>query len=271
MKPDSSEPRFCGFTPADLERLLADTPVEHVEFRASLGSTNDLALRMAETTLADFPTLVLAAEQTAGRGRGENGWWAELGALTFSLLLRPDPGILPPSRRSQLSLTTGLAVCEAIEEVAPGLAPKLKWPNDVFLNSRKVAGVLIEAPATARGTVVVGVGINVNNSVTDAPEDLRRKAIALCDATGSPLPLADVLGAAVSRICSRLQQLPTGGPELLSLWGERCLLTGRHVAVRQGDELIQGTCLGIDDGGALVIQTTTGDRACHSGVVDRFE
>ncbi len=125
---------------SDLAEVQADTFVGEIELHEQLASTNDRALQVAQS--AEFqagclPLLIVANEQTGGRGRGTNRWWATEGSLAFSLLLGAEQSRLPQSRWPQVSLHVGLSVCEAIEEVIDTSRPRLKWPNDVYLQGAR--------------------------------------------------------------------------------------------------------------------------------------
>jgi BirA family biotin operon repressor/biotin-[acetyl-CoA-carboxylase] ligase len=266
----------------DAAHLKSRTFVRTVEIHDDLPSTNDRALDLASGAPA-LPALIVALRQTAGRGRGVNRWWAADGALTFSLVLEPDQATLPMSRWPELSLTAGGAVCTALLELLPGADLRLKWPNDVYLTGRKVCGILVEvhaverradrrsAPRAAHQRVVVGVGINVNNSLADAPEDVRRRATSLIDVAEQHFPLTDVLVAVLRQFDVDVQLLAAGDTRLRDRWRRLCLLSGRSVALHDGTRSIAGTCLGIDDDGALLLQTEAGPRRFFGGVVEAFE
>ena len=149
---------------SDIELIKANSFAQAVEFHRELPSTNDLALRRAMHDELQTPFLVLAGFQTAGRGRGSNRWWSAPGALTFSLVLdtrRESPtGACAP----RFSVTTALSLHDALSQYAPPGEIRLKWPNDVYLGPRKVAGILLEQSSACLNRLVVGVGINVNNS-----------------------------------------------------------------------------------------------------------
>ncbi len=106
-------------------------------------STSSLALRLTRADEHQLPLLVLAREQTAGRGRGTNRWWSGEGALTFSLVLDGTP-LAHSDQMLMVPLVVGWAVCDAVEQMFPTLHLQLKWPNDVYLDDRKLAGILIE-------------------------------------------------------------------------------------------------------------------------------
>jgi len=271
MIPDSplDEP---AFSPAELDRVLAETFVDRVDYRPEMASTNTRALELAsEAPAGRSCCLVLADRQTAGRGRGTNSWWSAGGALTFSVLFRTPDFDLPVSRWPQMSLTVGLAVCEAAESLLPGANVALKWPNDVYLHGRKLSGILVETADGRQGCVVLGIGINVNNSSLLAPPELRDRAIALRDVAGRELHRVDVLVAILQRLSTRMEWLSTGIDALQETWSRRCLLTGRNVEIELPSRRVAGLCKGIDREGALLIATDAGLERCLSGVVMRFD
>jgi BirA family transcriptional regulator, biotin operon repressor / biotin---[acetyl-CoA-carboxylase] ligase len=255
--------------PFDLTRLYETGCLERIEHHAELGSTNDQALALAARDDLELPLLVLAERQTAGRGRGTNRWWAVDGALTFSLVVAPDAR-LPAAHWPRLSLAAGLAICQALECFAPQALFQVKWPNDVYAEGRKIAGILIESPAQSRGRLVIGIGVNVNNSLAAAPDDMRSLATALCDIDHRQRDLTSVLAAILTQLVG---QLAAAGQmaSIASGWQERCLLTGNTVQVQSGGETIIGRCLGIDEQGALLLQTESGRRSIVSGTVVKWE
>ncbi len=253
-----------------LERIQAETFVAQVEFHRQLGSTNDRGLELAGRDACRFPLLVLAESQTAGRGRGPNRWWACRGALTFSVLLETEAAQLPPSQWPQASLTAGLAVCEAVEDLLTEDDIGLKWPNDVYLRNRKVCGILVEVPRDRKGVLVIGIGINVNNSLKAAPADLASTATSLSEAAGRQLALSDVLVRVLQRISQRFCWIGSRDDELRQRWRDRCLLTNRTVHLDLGPRRVVGLCQGIDDEGALVVRTADGPERCFAGVVTQF-
>ncbi len=254
----------------DLDRVRAETFVDEIEFRAELPSTNDLALELARNEDARLPLLVLAERQTCGRGRGANRWWSADGALTFSLVLDAKSLTQSPERLPQISLTTALAVCEGLQQLEPTLGAGLKWPNDVYVQGRKICGILIEVPSRPKGRLVIGVGVNVNNSLADAPEDLRDTATSLRDVTGTNSDLSEVLIAILRAFSGHLEQL-AGGLSLSEEWEKRSILTGCAVRLAAGREEIRGVCLGIEEDGALLLETDQGVQRFFTGVIVQFE
>jgi len=255
---------------ADLHQVQTETFIERVELHEQICSTNDRALMLAGAREERYPLLVVTNTQTDGRGRGTNRWWASEGSLAFSLLLQTEQAGLPRAQWPQVSLTVGLAVCEAIEDLIGDHEVRLKWPNDVFVQGRKVCGVLVEIPPDVPQMLVLGVGVNVNNSVENAPADLIGSAIALSDAAGRWLPLATVLTRVLDRLSHLLSWIGSRDEELLRRWRQRCLLTRRHIQMDLSTHRLTGVCQGIDDQGALLVQTMAGIERCFGGVVTHF-
>lgn len=251
--------------PFNLALIAAHSGVAALEFQPEVVSTNDWALELAGDAQRTWPLLVLAERQKGGRGRGVNRWWSSEGALTFSLVVDAAAWRLPLERWPQIALVTGLAVCESLQAIYPPGVFGLKWPNDVYVSGRKVCGILVEA-GPHDGRVVIGVGINVNNSFSDAPNELRQRATSLSDAAGGEFDLSETLIAVVGRMNQRLAGLPDED-SLAEDFSRYCLLTGRTVQIESGRQRLAGLCRGIDDQGALLVQTAAGQESIRSGSV----
>jgi BirA family transcriptional regulator, biotin operon repressor / biotin---[acetyl-CoA-carboxylase] ligase len=210
----------------------------------SIGSTNARARELAEAG-APHGTAVTAGEQTAGRGRQGRGWWTPPGsALALSLVLRdPDP---------LLSLRGGLAVADLA-----GPHAGVKWPNDVLLDGRKVAGVLVEGRPQA-GWAVLGIGVNAALDLAVLPQELRGTAGTLGRA---PRELPRALGELLAALEERLRQAPA---DVLADLREHDALAGRPVRWDGGE----GTGAGIGDDGTLLVRDAAGAvRALAAGEV----
>lgn len=256
--------------PLELSRISQESWVDRVRYFETTDSTNNRALEHAEASEESFVELFLAEQQTDGRGRGSNTWWSGPGALTWSLLSRPLD--VPIAHLPQVSLSIGAAICDAVEHFVPGDVT-LKWPNDVYLNGRKVAGILIERASDPGLRVVIGVGLNVNNSVKDAPAELHDLAIAMTDAVGHPGQLFDrsaVLIECLRQIEQYFDRFLAEDATLSAVWRARSLLTGRQVRIETAKGETVGYCEGLADDGALVLQTDSGTQKCYGGVVTEF-
>jgi BirA family transcriptional regulator, biotin operon repressor / biotin---[acetyl-CoA-carboxylase] ligase len=201
-------------------------------------STNERAKALAEAG-APHGTLVTAEKQTAGHGRQGRSWTAPPGSsILMSLLLRdlrPVHALLP--------LTAAVAVCEA---VAP-LDCAIKWPNDVWIDGRKAAGILVEG-RPQEGWAVLGVGLNVNVRPEDFPPELRDTATSVAIASGEEADREEILTALLDRLEALLSE---SDEAVLAAWRDRDALLGRQVGWGDGE----GRAAGIDDSGALLVDT----------------
>ena len=228
-----------------------DVPV--VEAYASLGSTNDRALELAAAGAGPF-SVVVAAEQTRGRGRRGATWHSASGAGLWMSAVLPQHGTVP-----WLPLVVGLAVAEAIEGATGAAAVGLKWPNDLILGFRKVGGILCESAA---GVVVAGVGINLRAPREGFPGLLRETATALDVEGANSLSPSRLAGMIVDGVKGRLG----GGaaaldPQSLDALRARDVLVGRAVHTEESGP---GTARGIDPEGALVLERPDGSRVSVS-------
>ncbi|HEY5977753.1 MAG TPA: biotin--[acetyl-CoA-carboxylase] ligase [Solirubrobacterales bacterium] len=213
----------------------------HRHFRLT-DSTNSRAREMAEAG-APRGTVVTADEQSEGRGRQGRTWTAPAGgALLYSAILRPLD-----ERHLLLPLAVPIAVAEAVEALQPGLACRIKWPNDIWVEERKLAGILIEA-RPQHGWAVIGVGLNLAIAPDEFPPELRETATSLdgVDAAEARRALDSALEAWVE----------ADGADVLGRWRERDALIGREVRWEEGS----GVADGVDDRGCLVVVTPGGDR-----------
>ncbi|MBI1345530.1 biotin--[acetyl-CoA-carboxylase] ligase [bacterium] len=253
-------------------RLESQTLVRQVEWFPEIGSTNDYALSLADQSDIELPRLIWADRQTAGRGRSGHAWWSAAGALTFSLLVDPQRWGLRPEQWPKVSLITGIAIAEALSRHVPGQSVRVKWPNDVYLNDRKVCGILTEpTPQRNPAWLVIGVGINVNNSFTTAPPELRQTATALCDEGARDCQGVDVLLSVLSQWEQQIQQLAATPDSLQTTWQNWCWLREHRVRITTAADVTEGHCQGIDDAGALLIETARGLTRHYAGTVRRLD
>jgi len=228
-----------------------------VEWHARLDSTQRRARELARDG-APEGTVVVAEEQTAGRGRLGRTWHSPAGCNVYcSLVLRPalSPLVVP-----QLALVLGLGSARAIR-AASGLEARLKWPNDVLVGGRKVVGILTEMEAELERVelVLAGIGVNVNGTIEDFPAELRDKVTSLAVAAGRPIDRV----AFMARLLDQLEAtyrafLAHGFAGLRSEWEEWSALGGRRVTVRTADGDRTGRVVGLDDDGALRLTDDAG-------------
>ncbi|MBL8827548.1 MAG: biotin--[acetyl-CoA-carboxylase] ligase [Planctomycetaceae bacterium] len=251
--------------PLDTSRIIAETGVNHVEYRPTVGSTNDVARELAATMPRDSLLLVIADEQTAGRGRGANRWWTGPGALAFSLLVDTASRPVAKEHSGMIALAAAMAVVETIDTRLEHHPVGLHWPNDVFVGDRKIAGVLVETLADGRH--VVGIGCNVNNTVEHAPEELAAIVTTLRDLTTLEHDRTGVLVDLIGHFERRLDQLGTAPLELGQECDRRCLQHGRTLTIEIGGMRTTGVCAGIAEDGSLLLDTAEGPRRFYSGVL----
>jgi BirA family biotin operon repressor/biotin-[acetyl-CoA-carboxylase] ligase len=232
------------------------TPHRHY---ARTESTNTRARELAATG-APHGTVVTAGEQSEGRGRQGRSWTAPPGkALLYSALLRPLE-----LRDALLPLAVPLAVCEAAEELEPGIECGVKWPNDVQVGGRKLAGVLIEA-RPQDGWAVIGIGLNLAITAEEFPPELRETATSLqiesvrtFNRIGTKSANAEIgTGDAAAALSRRLERWIGADQEtVLEFWRARDVLRGREIAWEGGS----GIADGVDDRGYLLVISPGGDR-----------
>ena len=250
----------------DLQRLHNKTLCRRIVFRAECSSTSTEALAFAHSDSA-LPLLVLTEMQTAGRGRGSNQWWANDGALTFSLLVAPSEFGISREAFPLVSLTAALAVSEILREFAPECQVGLKWPNDVHLNGRKVCGILVEPPPGLDDRLVLGIGLNVGNSLREAPEELRCIATSIIDEAARAQSLHEVLEYLLNELADQFRTLGQQKLALRERWQQQCVLLGKDIVLQSGNHQVEGTCHGIADSGAILIASDGEARAHFGGTV----
>jgi len=208
---------------------------------------------------------VVADVQLAGRGRAGRSWVAPPGAaLLCSVLLRPS---LDVHLLSLLPIDAGLAIAEAIEAISP-VRCQLKWPNDILINGRKVAGILAQTRAIGERVdhVNLGFGVNLNTEAGDLPDG----ATSIAQETGQYVDPLVLERAVFNRLSLRYGAFCAAGGELDSgPWLERAYLLGEVVKIVDGDREQTGTYRGIDANGALLLETENGIRAVVSGDLTR--
>jgi BirA family biotin operon repressor/biotin-[acetyl-CoA-carboxylase] ligase len=243
-----------------------------LDCRRVVDSTNAVA---ADLAAAGCPhgTVVAADAQEAGRGRLGRSWSSPPGVnLYVSVVLRPP---VEPYEAPRLTLVAAVALARAVEEVA-SLPARLKWPNDLYVNGRKAAGILAEMSADMDRLrhVVIGTGVNVNGLRASFPPDLREKGTTLREEAGRPFPRASLLAAFLDRLADAYDTFLDGGfAALLPEWEGRSLLSGKAVTLRLRGTEARGVVTGTGEDGALLFlaEGAKGVEAVHSGEIVRFD
>jgi len=234
-----------AFTIETLQDALSPRPFRYY---AQISSTNDAAL----TWLRDggiTGSLVIADHQTHGRGRLGRSWFSQPGsALTFSLLLHPQPRHL-----ARIAMIGALAVGDALLEI--GVMTSLKWPNDVLLKGRKVCGILSEAAweGSRLSGVALGIGINISTNFSGLP--LAQSAISLSEVVGA-VDRVDLLKRVLARVDHHYAQIDSGALHLT--WRDRLSTLGQQVKIVQPNETLIGIAEDVDANGALLIRRADG-------------
>lgn len=219
-------------------------------------STNDIASLLASDGATEG-TLVTAEQQTKGRGRHGRSWHSPPGTgIYMSIILRPK---IRPELAPGLSIIAALALAETLEPICPGEI-KIKWPNDLLIGKRKVAGILTELTADKGKTdfVVVGIGINVNQGISSFPEEIRARATSLRRATKRKVARVALVQNFLVRFEKQyLAFISKGLVAALPKVRKYSSLLGEPVTVRAGQKKISGIAESIDQQGRLLIRTDT--------------
>ena len=240
------------------KRLAQSIFSPHIHYHASIDSTNALAKSLAGQA-APEGTLVVVEEQTAGRGRSGKSWVSPAGAnLLFSLLVRPP---MEGDRVFVLTMVLALAGLKAVKKVT-GVSALIKWPNDLYVGMRKLAGILTEFSVTGKKVdwAVLGMGINVGWH-PDEPERGAAAATSLLEETGQRVSRNELLIEILTGFEAFYRELAAGSMKALyEVWNRNCLVLGKAVVVTSDRERIEGRALRIDDCGALIIEDAEGNQ-----------
>jgi len=240
-------------------RLSAKRLGTRFHYFTELHSTNIRARELAESGAAQGE-IVIAESQTQGRGRLGRRWESPpLSNLYLSIVLRPG---LPPKHAPQITLTAAVALVETVGFFLPR-SPVIKWPNDILVDGKKLAGILTEAACDTERVqyVILGIGLNVNYRAEAMPETLRRRATSMADRAGENLSRETVLVRLIHDLDRCYGELEESGfAALRPRWEEHFGLRGRRVRVELGAQTIIGRAQGIDSQGALILETDDEQR-----------
>ncbi|HZU95281.1 MAG TPA: biotin--[acetyl-CoA-carboxylase] ligase [Planctomycetota bacterium] len=225
--------------------------VSPAEQHERLGSTQERARELAQKG-APEGTLVVAREQTGGKGRLGRAWASPTGGLYLSLVLRPDEGML---KRASISLVAALAASEALDATAR-VSTSLKWPNDIVLHGKKLGGVLADLVREGKDSyLILGVGLNVNTARDAFPAEVRTLATSLAIEKSATFSTDEVLEHFVSHFEGHYESVRKGsGALLLSRAADRMTTLGSRVRVKVAGRTIEGKASGLNATGALVVE-----------------
>ncbi len=243
--------------PDDLLSRLYDVKVIGRDVRVfqETSSTNDVVEKLAHDGVREG-VVVFAESQTKGRGRLGRKWISPSGkGLWFSILLRPD---LRPESATQITIAAATALFRAIRSQTE-VTPEIKWPNDILIGGKKVAGILTEMSAELDHVkyMILGIGVDVN--LTEFPADLKKIATSLRLETGRIVNRADLAEAILRELDADYERIRSGQFESVAdEWEERCTTIGHGVTIHIGDRTVQGRAEALNTDGALLVRTQHG-------------
>ncbi len=242
-----------------VQLMLEDPDAWEIHCLEETTSTNDAVLGLGPPA-SDRGVALFAETQSQGRGRRGNTWLSETPgeSLLFSCALRPD---WPLAQWSRLTHIAALSVKQTIDQLPPA-QPQVKWPNDLFLNGRKVCGILVETKVNTNATpmAVIGIGINVNTPENDLPEALRGQATSLREATGMMIDRVSLAASLLSKLSQNLHTASHEFAHQLRELTEASMLIGRFVRATTSQGEIRGHVAGLGSDGELVLHQDDGQE-----------
>ena len=239
----------------DTDKVMKDLHCDNIGKKLiilkSTDSTNNEIKKIAALG-EESGTVVTAETQTSGRGRFGRQWSSDKGGLYFSILLRTD---LPPSNIAAITLAAGYAVCLAVREYT-GLDARIKWPNDIIVENRKICGILTEIAAQSDSIdyIIIGIGININN--TEFPDEIKHKASSIHLETNKNSDKSDFFRTVLIYLDKVISSfLISISIDDMSSFKRICATIGREVSVKRGENVLKGIARDITPFGELVIET----------------
>lgn len=235
------------------QRLKRNLIGRDIHYYDETESTNDVAFSLG---IAGAPegTVVLADSQRGGKGRFQRSWHSPPASNIYtSIILRPEIRL---SNASQIPILAGVAVAEVLDKYCPG-GIRLKWPNDILLDNKKLCGILSQLKIREHKVdfVVLGIGMNINMKYDQFPEDIRGSAVSLSMKTGIQISRKELLIRVYENLEKWYKKLVLDGFEpVKKKWMSMSSMTGKHVTISFLGEIVQGTVTGIDDSGSLIIR-----------------
>jgi BirA family biotin operon repressor/biotin-[acetyl-CoA-carboxylase] ligase len=216
-------------------------------------STNDLMARLGRAGVKEG-VVIFAESQSKGRGRLGRRWISPARkGLWFSVLLRPD---MQPQAATQLTIAAATALARAIA-MQTGIVPEIKWPNDILIRGKKIAGILTEMSAELDHLkeIILGIGIDVNQEAGEFPATLRKTATSIRIESGQLVDRAGLAVAILRELDGDYERIKRGEFEIVAeQWREHCSTIGSHVSIRVGDRVVRGRAEALDADGALLLR-----------------
>lgn len=260
--------RLAGRTdlpvPWELARVLHTSFVgKQLVFRETADSTQNLAISLAGKP-GSHGAVVIAEQQKSGRGRQKRKWLSPKGGVWLSVVLKPT---IPTARITLLPFVAALAACDAIK--ATGLDARLKWPNDVMISGKKVAGILLDISAEADQVNYAVIGIGINANIDSAAVSARLdgiKVTSISDELGRSISRLDLTKSLLENLERYYLEMEQRGPgAIIQKWKKNSDMLGRKIAVTQNGKTIQGVAADVNGDGSLLLHTDHGDVNVVSG------
>lgn len=262
----------------DADEIRKACSIDLVEIHNEISSTNDRAIELIRSDQSPKAAIVVAKQQLAGRGQRDRQWWSNEGSLTFTLVKKIASQSFGSLHLKFVPLAAALAVVDAVESCTRLSGLEVKWPNDVLVSNRKLSGILVESIASPDSTsLVVGIGVNVNNS--EFPQIAEIEAGGFSETTSfSPSSLLIETGVEISqqpllieivnRLSNELVKLVSNQNDFVERYNKRIAFLNQKISLkRKGDHELNGLCKGVDENGALLIETSSKTHEVFSGTL----
>lgn len=258
----------------EITRELAQAAIDQLGWKSlvwldEVDSTQRVANELAAEASAAPPILVIAARQTAGRGRGQNHWRSANAALTFSFVIDADSIPLANDQLPAASIAVAAGICNAVERFGD-IHCGVKWPNDVYARGKKLSGLLIDVKQRSPSLparLVVGVGVNVNHTPVEQDASLAATAVSVRECCSGPVDIGDLLTSLLMHIVQSLEMLAEPADAEMSRWNDRSVLNGREVCIESSTGQLRGRVIGLQNGGQLLLEQQGVSREVITGSV----
>ena len=249
------------------KKLSTDFIGQTIQYYPNLDSTNTKAWELISEKVENG-TVVITDNQTKGRGRQSHKWISIPGkSLTFSIIIYPNA---LPSQINLYSLCASLAVTDCLIDY--NIQAKLKWPNDILINGKKVGGILCESKISGGviQSLVIGIGLNVNETIGDFPEDLRPNVTSLMIKSGKQYQSEVILANILNHLEHRIQNIDNAQSQLIA-WKKRCAHLSQKVTFHSGNEIVKGVFKGLSSIGQALITINNKEVKFDNGEIVKID